>query len=138
MLSSQDGQTALRCASSSGHTDVVKLLVDSGAHINNKDKVSTEPSMVLHRDSSLMHYLHSPLTLSHSSSFTLLSSSSLSCGYCFNYCLSLLSNFSVKGVEVVRMCVWCLKGNLSVIMPVADSEGFHWFQLIPRFARRVH
>ena len=36
----QDGQTALHRASSSGHTDVVKLLVDSGAQINIKDKVS--------------------------------------------------------------------------------------------------
>ena len=32
---------------------MVKLLVDSGALIDNKEKVSTEPCMVLHRDSSL-------------------------------------------------------------------------------------
>ena len=37
---SQDGQTALHLASNSHHTDVVKLLVDSGAQIDNKDKVS--------------------------------------------------------------------------------------------------
>ena len=43
MFSSQDGQTALHHASSSGHTDVVELLVDSGAQIDNEDNVSTEP-----------------------------------------------------------------------------------------------
>ena len=43
--------TALHRISISGHTDVVKLLVDSGAQIDNKDKVSTEPCIVLHNDS---------------------------------------------------------------------------------------
>ena len=38
-VSSQDGQTALHRASKSGHTDVVKLLVDYGAQIDNKTKV---------------------------------------------------------------------------------------------------
>ena len=47
MFSSQDGQTALHHASSNGHTDVVKLLVDSGAQLDHKDNVSTEPSMML-------------------------------------------------------------------------------------------
>ena len=42
-VSSQDDQTALYHASISGYTDVVKLLIDSGAQIDNKDKVSTEP-----------------------------------------------------------------------------------------------
>ena len=51
-VSSQRGRTALHLASSHGHTDVVKLLVDCGAQIDNKDNVSAEPSMVLHRDSS--------------------------------------------------------------------------------------
>ena len=37
-ISSQDGQTALDLATSSGHTGVVKLLVDSGAPIDNKCK----------------------------------------------------------------------------------------------------
>ena len=46
-VSSQYGRTALQHASHSGHTDVVKLLVDSGAKIDNKDRVSTEPSKVL-------------------------------------------------------------------------------------------
>ena len=32
---------------------MVKLLVDSGAQIDNKDEVSTEPWMVLHNDNSL-------------------------------------------------------------------------------------
>ena len=45
--------TALHLASSSGHTDVVKLLVDSHAQIDNKTEVSTEPCMVFNRDSSL-------------------------------------------------------------------------------------
>ena len=53
MFSLQDGRTALHHASSSGNTDMVKLLVDSGAQIDKKDKVSTEPCMALHRDSSL-------------------------------------------------------------------------------------
>ena len=52
-VSSQYGQTALQRASSYGHADVVKLLVDSGAQIDNKDIVSTEPFMVLHCDSFL-------------------------------------------------------------------------------------
>ena len=41
IVSSQDGQTALHQASSSGNTDLVKLLVDFGAQLDNKDKVST-------------------------------------------------------------------------------------------------
>ena len=45
-FSSQGGWTALHLASSIGHTDVVKLLVDSGAQIDNKSEVSTEQSMV--------------------------------------------------------------------------------------------
>ena len=44
IYSSQDGQTALHYASRSGHTDVVKLLVESGAQLDNKDNVSTEQS----------------------------------------------------------------------------------------------
>ena len=61
--------TALHLASDSGHTDVVELLVDSGAPIDNEDEVSTEPCIVLRRDSSL--------TLSHSPSLPLLSPFSL-------------------------------------------------------------
>ena len=70
-VSSQDGRTALHHASSSGHTDVVKQLVDSGAQIDNKDKVSTEPCMVLHCDSSLTI----SISLSHSPFLPLLSPS---------------------------------------------------------------
>ena len=66
MLSSQDGRTALHRASISGHTDVVKLLVDSGAHIDNIDKVSTEPCMVLHRDISLIISIYHTLPPSRS------------------------------------------------------------------------
>ena len=62
-VSSQYGQTALQRASYSGHTDVVKLLVDSGAQIDNEDQVSTEPCMVLHRDSSLTISISLPLAL---------------------------------------------------------------------------
>ena len=51
MFSSQGGQTALHRASSSGHTGVVELLVDSGAQLDHKNRVSTEPSMVLCCDS---------------------------------------------------------------------------------------
>ena len=43
-VSSQYGQTALQCASSYGHADVVKLLVSAGAQLDNEDQVSTEPS----------------------------------------------------------------------------------------------
>ena len=50
-VSSQYSQTALHHASSSGHTDVIKQLVDCGAQIDNKDIVSSEPSIVLHCDS---------------------------------------------------------------------------------------
>ena len=50
MFSLQYGQIALHRASRSGRTDVVKLLVDSGAQIDNRSNVSTEPSMVLHSD----------------------------------------------------------------------------------------
>ena len=53
MFSSQYGRTALHHASISGHAGVVKVLLDSGTQIDNKDKVSTEPCMVLHRDISL-------------------------------------------------------------------------------------
>ena len=90
---SQNGWTALRRASSSGHTDVVKLLVDSGAQIDNKDKVSTEPCMVLHCDSSLtISIFPLPLTLSHFPSLPLLSPplSPLPCGSYFCCCLSIL------------------------------------------------
>ena len=41
---SQDGQAALHHASKSGHTNVVKLLVDKGAQVNTKDNVSTNQS----------------------------------------------------------------------------------------------
>ena len=74
-VSSQYGQTALQRASYSGHTDVVKLLVDSGAQIDNEDQVSTEPCMVLHCDSSVTISISLPLTLSHSPSLSLLSPS---------------------------------------------------------------
>ena len=47
MFFSQYGWTALHHASNSGHTDVVKLLVDSGAQIDNEDNVNTEQSIVL-------------------------------------------------------------------------------------------
>ena len=63
-VSSQNGRTALHHASSSGHTDVVKLLVDSGAQIDNTDNVSTEPFMVLHCDTSLTFFFSSRLALS--------------------------------------------------------------------------
>ena len=36
---SQDGWTALMLASDSGHTDVVKLLLSSGAQVDLQDKV---------------------------------------------------------------------------------------------------
>ena len=35
----QDGRTALMLASDSGHTDVVKLLLSSGAQVDLQDKV---------------------------------------------------------------------------------------------------
>jgi hypothetical protein len=35
----QDGRTALMCASESGQTDCVRLLLDAGADMNAKDKV---------------------------------------------------------------------------------------------------
>ena len=71
-VSLQDGQTLLHCASISGRTDMVKLLVDSGAQIDNKDKVSTELCIVLHCDSSLsISIFLLPLTLSHSPSLPL-------------------------------------------------------------------
>ena len=50
MFSSQYDQTALHRASRSGHTDVVKLLVDSGAQLDYKDYVSTKLSLVLYCD----------------------------------------------------------------------------------------
>ena len=62
-VSSQFDQTALYYASISGHTDVVKLLVDSGAQIDNKDQVSTEPCVVLHCDSSLTISIFPPLSV---------------------------------------------------------------------------
>ena len=45
-VSLQFGQTALHRASSSGHTGVVKLLVESGAQVDNKTNVSIEPFML--------------------------------------------------------------------------------------------
>ena len=90
-ISSQDGQTALHYASSSGHTDVVKLLVDSGAQIDNKNKVSTELCMMLHCDSSLTISISPPPpTHTHSPSLRLLSPSPP----CFSYCLSPLISLS--------------------------------------------
>ena len=41
-FSPQDGGTALHKASWNGHLEVVKLLVQSHANVNVKDKVSTE------------------------------------------------------------------------------------------------
>ena len=38
----QGGYTALICASSEGHKDVVKLLTDKGAKLDIQDKVSIE------------------------------------------------------------------------------------------------
>ena len=62
MFSSQYGVTPLHDASKRGHTDVVKLLVDSGAQIDNTDRVSTEASMVLRCDSSsIISYFCPPL-----------------------------------------------------------------------------
>ena len=52
-FSSQYGQTALHCASIRGQTDVVKMLVDYGAQIDNKGDVSTEPCIRLNCDSSI-------------------------------------------------------------------------------------
>ena len=74
IFSSQDGQTALHHASRSGQTDVVQLLVDCGAHLDNKDNVSDEPSMVLHCDSSFTVSIYSqppPLPLSLPPTFVL-------------------------------------------------------------------
>jgi len=42
---SEDGITALTAASSEGHTDCVKLLVDANANVNAKDKDSTTSLM---------------------------------------------------------------------------------------------
>ena len=56
----QDGETALEIASSSGHTDVVKLLVDYGAQIDNTNNVSTEAYMVLPRYCSFTIYIPPP------------------------------------------------------------------------------
>ena len=36
----QDGATALLVAANLGHTDITKLLLDGGADVNSKDKVS--------------------------------------------------------------------------------------------------
>ena len=92
-----------------GHIDVVKLLVDSGAQIDNKDEVSTEPCMMLHRDSSLTLSICLP-SLSHT---LLLSCScpSLSPLPCLVIASLFSSHYSVPGVEVVGMCAWCLEGN---------------------------
>ena len=83
-VSSQDGQTALHCASSTGHNDVVKLLVDSGAQCDNKDKVSTEPSVVLNHDSSLTISI-----FRHHSLFHVLP---LPCRSCVSYCLLVMAS----------------------------------------------
>ena len=40
---SQDGWTALHYASREGHMEIARLLVNRGADINMKDKVSIEP-----------------------------------------------------------------------------------------------
>ena len=72
MFPSQLGQTALHYASSSGHTYVVKLLRDSGAQLGHKDRVSTEPSMVLRCDSSSIISISPRKTLSRSPSLPLL------------------------------------------------------------------
>ena len=48
MFPSQLGQTALHYASSEGHRDVVKLLLDGGAQLDIKDIVSTEPSTYMY------------------------------------------------------------------------------------------
>ena len=79
---------------------MVKLLVNSGAQIDIKGKVSTEPFMVLRRDSSLTISISSPLTLSHPSPLSLLSPMDLASVIASLFC----SNFSVKGLEVVGMC----------------------------------
>ena len=36
----QTGYTALLVAANRGHTDITKLLIDGGADVNSKDKVS--------------------------------------------------------------------------------------------------
>ena len=40
-LSRQDGDCALTLASKGGHTDIIKQLVQSGAIVNTRDKVSS-------------------------------------------------------------------------------------------------
>ena len=48
MFPSQVGQTALHFASSDGHRDIVKLLLDGGAQLDIKERVSTEPSTYMY------------------------------------------------------------------------------------------
>ena len=96
MFSSQDGQTALHHASSSGRTDMVKLLVDSGAQIDNKDKVSTEPCMVLHCDNSLTISTFPPLSHTLPPSHSCPPLSSLPCGSCLIVMLPLSFNLKTS------------------------------------------
>ena len=78
---------------------MVKLLVDSGAQIDNKNEVSTKLCMVLHCDSSVTIYLHLPPPPPHSLTLflppTLVPLSPVDVGL-------------VKGVEVVGICSWSL------------------------------
>ena len=46
-FSLQSGQTALMKASSEGHVDCVKLLLEKDADVNHKDKVSAVSELII-------------------------------------------------------------------------------------------
>ena len=78
---------------------MVKLLVESGAQIDNKDKVSTEPSAIIVLSLSQSPPPPHTHTLSRSPSLPL-----PSVGHALVIASLFCSKFSVKGVEVVGMC----------------------------------
>jgi len=45
-IQKEDGFTALMEASQKGHTEIVKMLIDTGAQVNIKNKYGTTPLMI--------------------------------------------------------------------------------------------
>ena len=55
----QSGRTALMWASDSGHTDVVQLLLSSGAQVDLQDKVRHNINYIVPKSNLTVHFLMS-------------------------------------------------------------------------------